>query len=199
MATKTLDDRRRALEDSFFEKESEKLLTDLRAKSEREIQRRALAEVTKLQDEDLLDHLIDAGIRAETWLAIWLVPLVEVAWADREMAAEEREALLNAAAEHGIEADSDARRLLEVWLARRPGPKLREAWTEYIGIVRGILNDAAREARRRGIGRGGLAAPHRVCAQALLALALQQSGQRVLFLHLPGRREVRSLDRVLAG
>ncbi|MBW1881880.1 MAG: hypothetical protein JRJ58_00015 [Deltaproteobacteria bacterium] len=148
MATKTLDDRRRALEDSFFERENEKLLSALRAKSEREIQRRALAEVAKLQDEDLLDHLIEVGIRAETWLAIWLVPLVEVAWADREMAEEEREALLNAAAEHGIEADSDARRLLEVWLARRPGPKLREAWTEYIGIVRGNLNDAARETLR---------------------------------------------------
>jgi hypothetical protein len=151
MAMKSLDDRRKALEDSFFQKQNEKLLIELRAKKERKIARGALAEVMKLRDDDILDHLLDAGIRAETWLAIWLVPLIEVAWADREIAEKERQALLNAAAEHGIEADSDAGRLLEVWLARRPGPNLREAWTEYIGAVGGILNEGARETLREQI------------------------------------------------
>jgi alkylation response protein AidB-like acyl-CoA dehydrogenase len=80
MATKTLDDRRRALEDAFFLKENEKLLANLRANEERAEQRAALSATMKLSDEDVLDHLIDAGIRAETWLAISLVPLVEVAW-----------------------------------------------------------------------------------------------------------------------
>ncbi len=148
MATKTLDDRRKALEDSFFVKENEKLLTSLRAKNERENQRSALAEVMKLQDEEILDHLLDAGIHAETWLAISLIPLVEVAWADRRIDEKEREAILNAANENGIKTDSDACRLLEAWLTTRPGPSLHEAWAAYIEALRGILNDAARQALR---------------------------------------------------
>ena len=151
MAKKTLDDRRKALEDSFFQKQNEKLLAKLRAKDERENQRSALAEVMKLQDEGLLDHLIDTGIRAETWLAISLVPLVEVAWADGQIDEKEREAILNAAAERGIEADSDARQMLDAWLAMRPGPQLREAWAAYIETIKGILNDAARETLRNEI------------------------------------------------
>ena len=151
MATKTLDDRRKALEDSFFQKQNEKLLANLRAKKERKIRRKALAEVINLQDEDLLDQLIDVGIRAETWLAISLVPLVEVAWANGEIAEKEREAILKAAAEHGIEADSDARRLLEVWLTRRPGSKLHETWAEYIDRVKHTLDDGARATLRQQI------------------------------------------------
>jgi hypothetical protein len=148
MATKTMDDRRRALEDAFFLKEEEKLLTSLRAKEERQAQREALSAIMKLSDEQLLDQLIEAGIRAETWLAISLVPLVEVAWADREMAVEEREAILKAAAEHGIEEGSDARRLLDKWLARRPASRVREAWTSYIEAVTKVLGSAAVDALR---------------------------------------------------
>jgi hypothetical protein len=145
---KMLDDRRQALEESFFKKENEKLLAELRAKKEHDEQREALFAVMKLQDETVLDHLVDAGIRAETWLALSLVPLVEVAWADRKMESEERKAILKAAAENGIEEGSDARALLDDWLTARPLPNVREAWSEYIQAVVALLGDAARAALR---------------------------------------------------
>ena len=99
---KSLDERRKALENVFFDKQSVKLLARLREKEERELQREALSGVTRVQDESVLDHLIEVGVRAETWLAITLLPLVEVAWADRIVKDEQRAAILKAAEAHGI-------------------------------------------------------------------------------------------------
>lgn len=148
---KTLEDRRRALEESFFQKENDKLLARLRATKERVAAREALAREIRLEDEDILDHLIDVGIRAETWLAVSLVPLVEVAWANRVMDRNERAAILGAAAEHGIEENSDASQLLSSWLAHRPSPKLRQAWAEYMEVATRSLSDSARNAIREKI------------------------------------------------
>jgi hypothetical protein len=145
---KTLDDRRRALENAFFEKENAKLLERLRTEKERAAQRQALFDVTKLSDETVLDHLIDAGIRAETWLAISLVPLVEVAWADRVVHDEQRNAILKAAEAHGVTEGSHARQLLEDWLTYPPAPIVREAWSEYVEALHSILSGSAIEAMR---------------------------------------------------
>jgi hypothetical protein len=146
-----LEDRRKALEESFFQKENEHLLEKLRENKERAADREALATQSKIADEAILDHLIDVGIRAQTWLAVQLVPLVEVAWADREMDSTERDAILKAAAEHGMDDQSDAGQLLESWLARRPHPKLRAAWAAYMESAMAEMSDTARETLRKGI------------------------------------------------
>ena len=99
---RVLEERRKALENVFFEKENEKLLLRLREQKERAAERKELFGVTRISDEIVLDHLIDVGIRAETWLAISLLPLVEVAWADRLMQDEQRDAILRAAEANGI-------------------------------------------------------------------------------------------------
>ncbi len=151
MSKKELADRRKALEEAFFKKENERLLANLRTKQSREEARNALVEVMPLDDEAVLDQLIEVGIRAETWLAISLVPLVEVAWADRNISDRQRKAILEAAAENGIEAGSPARALLDEWLTERPLPKLREAWKAYIEAARPIVGQLARQAVRQEI------------------------------------------------
>jgi len=136
MTAKTLDARREALEESFFRKENEKLLERLRRKEEREHEREALGEAMEYHEHAVLDKLIDAGLRAETWLAVALVPLVEVAWADREVSHAERALILEAAEQSGIRAGGDARALLEQWLEDRPPPRLREAWKAYVSAIK---------------------------------------------------------------
>ena len=69
---RALEERRKALENMFFEKENEKLLAKLREEKERDAQRKELFDVTRISDDGVLDNLIDIGIRAETWLAISL-------------------------------------------------------------------------------------------------------------------------------
>jgi len=145
---RVLEERRKALENVFFEKENEKLLSRLREKKEREAERKELFDVTRISDDEVLDHLIDVGIRAETWLAISLLPLVEVAWADRVMHNEQRDAILKAAEANGIMPGSDASGLLQEWLTVRPPPSVRRVWKEYIEAVSTVLSGAALEAMR---------------------------------------------------
>ena len=146
MTARTLDDRREALEESFFRKENEKLLQRLRQKQEREHQREALGDTMAYHGVELLDQLLDAGLRAETWLAVSLVPLVEVAWADREVSPQERAVILEAAEQNGITAGTDARALLEHWLEERPPRRLRDAWKAYVGAVKQSLGSTELDA-----------------------------------------------------
>lgn len=149
MSTKrTLDDRREALEESFFKKENAELLEKLRDKRDKAERTETLRRAMALDNEGLAKQLVDLGLGAETWLAITLVPLVEVAWADREMAPAERKAVLEAAAEDGIAAGTEARDLLDTWLARRPVPALREAWKAYVAAALPVMGDAGREILR---------------------------------------------------
>ena len=92
----------------------------------------ALAAVSGIDDQELLRDLLAAGIRPETFACLALLPLCEVAWADGDVSNREREAIMKAAAQHGIESGTAANALLEVWLATRPELKMVDAWKEYI-------------------------------------------------------------------
>ena len=130
-----LDDRRQALEEAFFRKENERLRSELHQTRERSAQKKALAEASGIDDNDLLERLCDMGIGADTVAAMSVVPLVEVAWADGHMDAREIDAILRGAAECGIEVGSAAHELLESWTREQPGDDLMGAWQEYIRAV----------------------------------------------------------------
>ncbi|MFT5441862.1 MAG: hypothetical protein ACI8W3_000904 [Myxococcota bacterium] len=140
-----LDKRRQALEESFFQKQNAQLIAAIREKKARQQLIDELGKAMSLNDEALLGQLVDTGLRSQTWLAISLVPLIEVAWADREMEPAEREAVLKAAAEAGTADGSEVRDVLNSWLDERPGPSLREVWKSYIATVLIALGDTERE------------------------------------------------------
>ena len=142
MSNEFLGDRRKSLEESFFAKQDAKLLERCArsARSSRAIA--ALASASQISDPELLEKLVDLGIDAASWTALSLVPLVEVAWADGAIEPQEREAILAAAAEHGVEPGSPGRALLESLLDHAAGAR----------AVRGLgrLCDRARgQAQRR--------------------------------------------------
>ena len=123
-----LGDRKKALEDSFFAKQNQRLVEELRRKREKEAAREALLEMTGIDDAALLEHLVELDIGPDTWTAISLVPLVEVAWADGTVDAKERRAVLSAAEASGFVPGSPSYVLLEGWLNTRPGRGLMETW-----------------------------------------------------------------------
>jgi len=131
----------KVLEEAFFAREDERLLRELRAKAERAQRRKALKETLKLQDEDLIEHLIDLGVTPATMLAVGLIPLALVAWADGKLDAPEREAILKAARQHGILPESPSYTMLEVWLKEKPGPELFEAWKQYTSTMWSELSE----------------------------------------------------------
>ena len=125
----------RALEEAFFAKENAKLLEKLRERAERDAQRRALLGCIPGADDALLDHLLDLGIGPETALAVMLVPLTSVAWADGSVDDKERAAIRKAAEERGLHPGTPAHAMLEAWLVEAPGRSMFETWKRYVRTV----------------------------------------------------------------
>lgn len=166
MSTKiTLQDRERALEEEFFRKKEQETLDRLRENMERERTVAELKEISGIRDEAVLGHLADAGVRAETLMAFTIVPLVTVAWADGTVKDPEREAVLRAAHDAGIQEGTPAHGALDRMLRERPPVALFEAWVAYTGeLFRGlpaaerdeVAADIVRRARDVAEVAGGL-------------------------------------------
>ncbi|QDT11899.1 hypothetical protein [Planctomycetes bacterium K23_9] len=129
-----------ALEDEFFRRVDEKLGEDLRRKLKRDKDRERLAAATIFKDDELLDHLLDAGLDASTMAAFSLVPLLFVAWADGTVTVKERQLLLSEALHRGIKEQPRAFALLENWLHHRPPNSLWNLWLEYATAVKTHVN-----------------------------------------------------------
>ncbi|HKQ63022.1 MAG TPA: hypothetical protein VJS92_17150 [Candidatus Polarisedimenticolaceae bacterium] len=143
----------KSLEDAFFARENAKLLERLRAQATRQERHAALRQALPNADEPTLDHLIELGVRPETALAVLLVPLTAVAWADGSIDPRERDAILRAAEQHGVARESPAHALVESWLAVRPGAEIVEAWKRYVRAIWPTLTENERQAfRERAVG-----------------------------------------------
>ncbi len=138
----------------------EKMFVDQYAKSLREKRRREKAEreleekmfeASGIEDKEVIRRLIAIRIEPDTLAALSLVPLVEVAWADRRLDEKERKAILEAAEKYGVAGDTPGRALLESWLDEKPDDCLLEAWKDYAGALSHGLDDHLRIALRDSI------------------------------------------------
>jgi hypothetical protein len=127
-----LNNSARSLEDAFFAKEDARLLKEMREQARTQERRAAMREVVRVDDAALIDHLIELGLEPQTVLALQLVPLAAIAWADGKMEPREREAVLKAAAAQGVAPDSIAGEMLDRWLAKQPGADLIDAWKRHM-------------------------------------------------------------------
>ena len=142
-------ERGRALEDEFFRRVDEELAAELKSKLGAEIQIKALGEATGFSDQKLLQELVDLGLSPQTVLAISLVPLVLVAWADGKVDQNERPAIMAEAKEQGITDGSPAARMLKHWLNSEPDSKLGAAWIHYIQTIYDDMEQESRDAMLR--------------------------------------------------
>ena len=140
-----LGDRRKALEDSFFSRESDRLRKALLEKEILKAHKELLSDLSGIRDHAVLEHLIALGISADTLAALSLVPLVEVAWADGSVDDEERDTILAAAEAAGVGRESGSAQLLESWLTIRPDPEMVTAWKEYVGALSASFSDERKE------------------------------------------------------
>jgi len=146
MAKGSFGGRRRELEEQFFLERDKALLEALREKTASKERRESLRDASGITDEALLDRLESQEINAETLAALCLIPLIEVAWADGDVDAKERQAVLEAAEAKGLEADHPGHELLRQWLARKPDAQLLTAWKDYVGTLSQTLDPSAMDA-----------------------------------------------------
>lgn len=151
MSDEFLGDRKKALEESFFAKENERLKERLRAQRHKTEAKQALSEASGIRDDAMLDHLVALDIGPDTWTALSLVPLVEVAWADHALQARERQAILEAAADVTVTPGKPSYALLESWLAERPDGRLLDVWGEYVVGLCARLDESGRHQLREEI------------------------------------------------
>ena len=139
----SLQRRGQALEDLFFQQRDNVLLERIRTQIVAKQAREALAKVCGISNEKVLKSLVKQGIAPGTLVALTMIPLVYVAWADGKIEAKERNALLKAANENGIRDDSPAFELLSSWLGTKPKPELLDGWKLYTTSLRCTLDSAA--------------------------------------------------------
>jgi hypothetical protein len=132
MTKEFLGDRKKALEESFFARENANLLERLKAEKSTQEIREALAIASGIESAEILEKLCALGIDADTWTAVSIAPLVEVAWADGKIDESEHQAVLSGAEANGITSGSAGYVLLESWLAHRPDGRLLEVWGAFI-------------------------------------------------------------------
>jgi hypothetical protein len=138
----------RTLEDAFFAKENARLLQQMRERARQQERRAAMREVVRVDDDALIDHLIELGLEPGTVLALQLVPLAAIAWADGKIEPRERDAVLKAAAAHGVTPDSVAGRMLDSWLVQQPGAELVDAWKRQMRALWPSLSPKERDEVR---------------------------------------------------
>ena len=154
MAKDFLEDRKQALEESFFAKENAKLLDKLQAEKSKKAAKESLSEISGISSDEVLEKLCELGIESDTWAAVSIAPLVEVAWADGKIEASEREAVLSAAAANGITSGTPSYLLLESWLKQRPDGRLLEVWGAFIVRLCSELGDHERDSlKNQLVGR----------------------------------------------
>jgi hypothetical protein len=141
MADNTLEERGRALENQFFDKENKQKLAAMKDKLEGQQSREELRKASGMTDEAVLDKLVALGLRANTIAALSLVPLIFVAWADGSVQDNERNAILQGAHGKGLESGTDGYELLTTWLQKKPTDELFDAWEGYIKALASQLND----------------------------------------------------------
>ena len=159
MTKDIMEERRSALEDEFFHKESQQKLAAMKDKLAAQATKEEIRKVSGMTDDDVLDKLVALGLSGKTVAALSLVPLIYVAWADGAIQDNERDAILHGAAGKGLEAGSPGYELLSSWLAKKPDDSLFVAWEGYIGSLIAQLNDEqTRLLKKQVVNFAGLVA-----------------------------------------
>jgi hypothetical protein len=169
-----LKDRGNSLEEEFFARRNAEVVEKLRSSRAQEDIRKEMAAALGAEDPALVEQLLSLGVTPATLAAVSLAPLVLVAWADRNLDANERKAVLEQAAQGGVTPGSSEAELLDSWLRERPPSTLMETWSAYARGVAESLDDARRKefrdtllTRTRAVANaaGGFAGMNKVSAE----------------------------------
>ena len=139
------------LEEQFFRRQDKELIEKLAQIKRSTDAKEALARVSGLTDPKVLERLVQLEITPEILVALTVVPLIEVAWADGEIEPKERKAVVEAARSLRHGAEPIAPGVLESWLDKKPDPKLVSTWQVYVQGLCTSLTPAERERLREQI------------------------------------------------
>jgi len=141
----------KSLEDAFFHQQDSVLIQRHREELRRQRSAKEISDSSGITNTAVLAKLVEMGITSELATSLSIIPLVEVAWADGNVDAKEREAVLAGAAKCGLAKGRLDYEMLESWLARRPPAELREAWAHYIKGLCELLSESERAELKKDL------------------------------------------------
>jgi hypothetical protein len=147
MENELFKDRGHANEAAYFRQQDAKLIETLRERAPLDQIAAALGEKLQVENPALLERVRKLGLTAETAPALFLTPLVQVAWVDGTVSNQEVEAVLRLAEARGVELDSAIRGQLASWLQERPSDELFDVGLEVIKYGFAVLPEDEREDR----------------------------------------------------
>ena len=137
-------DRAHSLEEEYFHRKEREVIEKMRVRAAAEEQRRRLGQQAGVADEEVLRDLQDLGYTPETVMLLYLVPLIQTAWAEGGVSQKERDLIVKAARSRGILEGTPCDQQLNMWLAQRPSEELFE---KSLRAIRTILQAQPAEAR----------------------------------------------------
>jgi tellurite resistance protein len=147
MTNEIFKDRERANEAAYFRDQDAKLLDSLRRKAPLQELAAAIGEKLEVDNPELLERVRQLGLKPETSTALFMAPLVQVAWSDGSVSRPEHDAVLRLASGRGIEAGSPAYEKLEQWLQARPSDATFDVAVEVLKYGFDVLPPAEKEER----------------------------------------------------
>jgi tellurite resistance protein len=154
MATDSLDDRRKALEEQFFQQHEKELVQKLKDAAAKETSRDELQKLTGITDTAVLDALANLKIGGAATLVMSLYPVIEVAWADGSIDAKEKAAIMEASKSIGLEKDTPAYAFLDKWIAEKPELVWHKLWADYVqALVKNMKPDDKALLKATVLGR----------------------------------------------
>jgi hypothetical protein len=151
MENEIFRDRERAQEANYFRQQDEKLLESLRKRAPLDEIARALGEKLQIENPELLERVRKLGLKPEAAPALFVAPLVQVAWAENKITRDEQDAVLRLSLARGIDKDSPVYAQILDWLAGRPSDELFDTALEVLKYGFAVLPDNEREDRIKRI------------------------------------------------
>jgi hypothetical protein len=140
-------DREKAAEAAYFRKQEAKLIEQLRAGAKLDDIAVALGEKLQVDNPELVLRVKSLGLTVDTAPALFLAPLVQVAWAEGSVTKAEHATVLRLARDRGVEVDSPAYAQLVDWLRVRPEDAIFDTAAELQKQGFAVLPPAERTER----------------------------------------------------
>ncbi len=137
-------ERGRSLEEEYFHRKERELIDKMRVRAAADDERRRLGEMAGVADEEVLSDLQALGYTPETVMMLYLVPVIQMAWAEGGVSQKERDLIVKAARSRGITEGTPCDQQLNLWLSTRPSDEMFE---KSLRAIRTLLQAQPADAR----------------------------------------------------
>ena len=144
-------DRAHSLEEEYFHRKEREVIDKMRVRAAAEEQRRLLGEKAGVADDEVLNDLQALGYTPETVMMLYLVPVIQTAWAEGGVSQKERDLIVKAARSRGITEGTPCDQQLNMWLSTRPSDELFEKTLRAIRTILQAQPADAREASEKDL------------------------------------------------